>query len=279
MLHVRVAKRYLLEEIQRLLGEFDSKVVRPIARSPGHAGAVLDGLNLVNEILNAFDEAELEGLDRPLYVTRNFWQGQATKEQSNDWFRETGEYLETFPALVQKWLDKAKAQFEVKLGPVVIEGIRVRNVTGHPDAVEDVRRPLEVAAKAIKGRRWGSLLRSDLKLVQERQMPPMQRGHAGALYRSGSDDIFVMWPPIDDRDLVERLVHEFGHRLWFKFLDLVYREEWAQSWQELKSGGGRFISRYAATDPKEDFAEVFMHWALKRPLRGHEERLRGVGIA
>src|ERR1700760_794190 len=96
-LRLRVAKRYLVQEITTKLAHLDRECASLLAH-PGHAGAVLKGLDLVQDILNLFEEAGIDNpkVSRRLFVTRNFWNGQARKQHDNAWFTETGEYLATF---------------------------------------------------------------------------------------------------------------------------------------------------------------------------------------
>jgi hypothetical protein len=258
--------------------------LRLLEDNPDHAGAVFDGLKHVDEILNLLDEARIisgdSKLERALFVTRNFWNARG-RSPSNEWIRETGQYLRMFPAQARGWAQTLLKRVEkTPSSSVVIAGIRVRNATHFfREAVTDLRDPIEEAAKAVKSRRWGALLRSHILIIESDQMPRGHRGHAGAMYRSATDDILLVWPPPDERSLVERILHEFGHRLWFVFLDGTYREAWIESWKRIKDAGGRFVTPYAASDPKEDFAEVFAYWALRLPIGDHEARLREAGVA
>lgn len=284
----RAFLRDVNDSAQELAREIEQEIValehtlRPLQTNPGHAAAVFDGIKQVDEILNLLDEAKtLSGdakLNRALFVTHNFWNSWGQKTTSNEWVRETGQYLLGFPAQARKWALMLLGGIS---GPasVMIGGIQVRNATGFQEATDDFRDPIEKATEAIKSRRWGALLRSSILIIESGQMPANHRGHAAAMYRSAKDDILLVWPPPDARNTTERILHELGHRLWFMFLTEDYREAWIESWKRTKDVGGSFVTPYAASDPKEDFAEVFAHWALHLRIGNHEARLREIGVA
>ena len=67
------------------------------------------------------------------------------------------------------------------------------------------------------------------------------------------------------------LVHEFGHRVWFKCLSPEQQDEWTKSWNEAKrrpaprwTECSGTITGYACTNDLEDFAEVFQAVVLGR---------------
>lgn len=69
---------------------------------------------------------------------------------------------------------------------------------------------------------------------------------------------------------VGALVHEFGHRIWFKCLSPEQQADWAKSWHEAKKRPAPrwegqcsgTVSGYACTSDLEDFAEVFQAMVL-----------------
>lgn len=258
-------------EMERILSRLE-KSLKPLKTHPGHAGAVFEGLVLVKDALNLLEELNSSDsrAQRSLHVTMSFWVRQESKEQSNEWFKETGKYLQGFPTAARKLLEMAlgaQSQAEV----LSVEGMRVRNLTGVEGAADDLLDILREVAAKLRKRGMGKLLRGDLRLVRDRQLP-VTAGHAGAIYRAQHDDISVVWPPYEDREMVERLTHEFGHRLWTKFFSSNQREVWTLS----RGSVQKYITRYAATEPKEDFAEVFAHWVLGKPLGEHRKRMKSV---
>jgi len=279
----RVAHRYLVQEVEQALRELD-QINQRLKANPesSNAGDVQDGIALVWQVLNLFDEAlfEDEKMRRRLFITRNYWNGVGHKLfSSNQWFVDTAMALQGFPQVAEKLLTTLR-QTATDAGPVTIAGMRVRNMVGHPQAIENMRPVIEEAASLVKARRWGAVLRSDVKIVGSEQMPPHLQGHVGAIYYSRTDDVYIQWPCPDDTSLVKRLCHEFGHRLWFQMLDSTYQREWEESWKAAKEAGERFVTRYAETDPKEDFAECFAFWVWHKPISDlHMGRLRAVRVA
>ena len=61
------------------------------------------------------------------------------------------------------------------------------------------------------------------------------------------------------------LIHELGHRWWFKFMTAGQREHFSDLYnQAMKEGSSAFITNYAKHNAKEDFAESFCYW-IKHP--------------
>jgi hypothetical protein len=286
----RVARRYLLKEIEEELKDFD-RVTSPLRREgPPHAGAVFNAKKNIDEILNLFQEMGapklIPKLDRTLGITRNFWDAHYRKESSNEWMEDTRLYLigggeynaPGFSDKAREWLKEVEEVLE-GTKPTIIEGIRVRNVTGYPEAIDDAKKIISAAAKLLKRKGQTQVLRSDIQLVNRDQMPSAQRGHAGAMYRHSKDDILMVWPSPDSRRLAERLLHEFGHRLWFKLLMPDHQRLWEESWQRTKDNSGKFVTTYAGTTPHEDFAEVFAYWLAGKSLGPHLDRLKEIDVA
>ena len=90
----------------------------------------------------------------------------------------------------------------------------------------------------------------------------------GAHYVIGPDHVVVFLLP--KPFLVELLIHELGHRYYFKFMDAGDRARFDSYFKEVAA-----VSEYGGTATEEDFAEVFAHFVLGRDMtRDQIERFK-----
>lgn len=81
----------------------------------------------------------------------------------------------------------------------------------------------------------------------------------GADYDTLRDDVRVYDYP--SPDIVRLLVHELGHRYYFKFMSAADRARFDSHFGTTKA-----TTDYGAADAWEDFAEAFMHFVLEREM-------------
>ena len=90
----------------------------------------------------------------------------------------------------------------------------------------------------------------------------------GAHYMIGPDHVVVYLLP--KPFMVELLIHELGHRYYFKFMDRADRLRFDSFFKEVAA-----VSQYGGTATEEDFAEVFAHFVLGRDMtRDQIERFK-----
>lgn len=90
----------------------------------------------------------------------------------------------------------------------------------------------------------------------------------GAHYTIDKDTLTVFNDP--DDGITQLLIHELGHRYYFKFMSRADRARFNSYF-----GDVRAVSDYGGTDPWEDFAEVFSHYVMGHDLsRDQVERFR-----
>ena len=90
----------------------------------------------------------------------------------------------------------------------------------------------------------------------------------GAHYVIGSDHVVVYMEPRPG--MVELLIHELGHRYYFKFMDSGDRARFDSYFKEVAA-----VSDYGSKATEEDFAEVFAHFILGRDMtRDQIERFK-----
>ena len=92
------------------------------------------------------------------------------------------------------------------------------------------------------------------------------------LYDSGPDVVEVFGPPSDRT--VKTVLHELGHRYWYKHLTREKRLKFAD-W--LESGMFKAVTKYGETNASEAFAEVFSFYALNKDMgRDQIESFRAI---
>jgi len=90
----------------------------------------------------------------------------------------------------------------------------------------------------------------------------------GAHYFHNRDYIFIYMDP--QRAIVPLVIHELGHRMYYKFLDLKDRSQFNSYFGKVPA-----TSKYGDTTPSEDFAEVFSSFIMGRDLtRDQIERFK-----
>lgn len=90
----------------------------------------------------------------------------------------------------------------------------------------------------------------------------------GAHYVHSNDQIVVFLDP--KPFLVELLIHELGHRYYYKFMDRGDRARFDSYFKEVAA-----VSSYGSSDPAEDFAEVFAHFVMGKDMtRDQIERFK-----
>lgn len=85
-------------------------------------------------------------------------------------------------------------------------------------------------------------------------------GSAGGRYSIGPDVVKIYERP--SKGLVGLVIHELGHRWWFKTMNRESRlrfDEWVEA-------GLAPVSAYGGMDSQEAFAEAFKHYVLEKPM-------------
>ena len=97
-----------------------------------------------------------------------------------------------------------------------------------------------------------------------------QKAYTYAKYFIRKDYIVVTNPP--DENLVDTIVHEVGHRYWFKYMTEEQRGRF-ESFIDLKkteNDEDKFtvipVSTYGRTNIDEAFAEAFMHYVCNKDM-------------
>lgn len=243
------------------------EAVDTLKTRPDHVGAITNGFKAMSEIFTLIVESGAgqtdPSLGRVVAGEQRQWNDWWRKPHTNEWWMATGQ---GFPDLVRdlvKYITRAKAAVqEAPARTMQVGGATLRDATGL-NLFDEYLPTLEAAVQALGRRGLGSVAHCEVILANEEQLPRTP-GHAAAMYVNLKNTIYIAHPSPDERDLVERLIHEFGHRHWFRFLREQQQMDWKRGWGAFKASGGRFITPYAASSSIEDYAECFAYWCLGR---------------
>ena len=75
-------------------------------------------------------------------------------------------------------------------------------------------------------------------------------------------------------DMVSVFVHELAHRLWYKFLDQTDRNRGTDLYRQDKGNSKLFVTDYATTNAREDFAETFEEYVYRPSRTSNDPRYR-----
>lgn len=81
----------------------------------------------------------------------------------------------------------------------------------------------------------------------------------GAHYFSSKDRVVVYQDPVDG--IEDLIIHELGHRYFYKFMDRADRLRFDSYFGDVKA-----VSEYGSKNSAEDFAEVFSHYVTGRDM-------------
>jgi mRNA-degrading endonuclease RelE of RelBE toxin-antitoxin system/GNAT superfamily N-acetyltransferase len=124
------------------------------------------------------------------------------------------------------------------------------------DLRQKLVRRLDEAYNALRAKNLSSLWKGNIHLT--RISAGIPKG-AIAAYNMGTDAIEILRPSASARSIV----HEVGHRFWFKNLTETDRNEF-MDW--VAQGNVDFVTGYARTNGEEAFAEVFAHYVMEQDL-------------
>jgi len=92
---------------------------------------------------------------------------------------------------------------------------------------------------------------------------------AGVAYAPGDDAVMIY--AAANRIAAQDILHEMGHRYWYRFMTAAQKKQWKQNFKKAE-----FASEYAGTDAEEEFAESFSYYVLGKLKGPHVERMHSV---
>lgn len=97
---------------------------------------------------------------------------------------------------------------------------------------------------------------TDIGIAVHRDKPPVEVNSTTYITGMYMPAQGVLWADIDQTPaaLMSTVLHEYGHYVYW---DVMSRQERA-GWNLISNQSTEFVSDYARTDAKEDFAETFM---------------------
>lgn len=142
--------------------------------------------------------------------------------------------------------------------------------TRHPYSRSKFVEVLRNSQALLDRRKFGFLWYGVLNIHPRSEAPPNPNGahySTGAEYLRHNDEMKIYAEPVD----IERLViHELGHRYWFKFMKEPDRKRFESWFAQVPAS-----SQYGSSNTIEDFAEVFADYVLGTDLsRDQVDRLK-----
>lgn len=188
-------------------------------------------------------------------------------------------FLSHLTRIVNKWGDiewgTTEREFSVGNMKVVMVDIPmpwVQEAKGHlPSEVTSYVRQLHKAEALLKQKGLGFLWYGVMFVACKGcggENPLGKRFGVGAQYNIGPDNLTVYSDP--HGNLYRLIVHELGHRYYYKFMDSGARARFNAEFGDVPS-----VSEYGGTVAEEDFAEVFSYYIDNRDLtRDQIDRLK-----
>ena len=217
------------------------------------------------------------------------WQNLETEEGANNADRVVSRKLfrhlkSILDSLVDPELDFRAYDREFKIGDVTFVLQDIKNLYSFDEEYDRDILYDKVYAKLAKvtkeilerrgfGKLWYGVIyvRSELESVPIKYEKWSKDSSAAATYYSNTDSIMLyMTPDSTKKGLVEVLIHELGHRYWFKFMSRTQRIQFEAMFE---SGDIRPVSEYARVHAKEAFAELFAWYILEKDLDAEQKRM------
>lgn len=149
-----------------------------------------------------------------------------------------------------------------------------------PEQIEEIRsplfakryvKPLATAKALLDKKKLGYLWYGTIFVKPKGTFGPNPRGEqfgVGGWWDAGKDSIFIEQDP--HPGLYKLVVHEIGHRYYYKFMSMADRLEFSSYFGQVPG-----VSDYGKTVSEEDFAEVFAWYVLNKELtRDQIERFK-----
>jgi hypothetical protein len=158
--------------------------------------------------------------------------------------------------------------------PIIIEHV-LEHIYQSPIMAPDPRlrekflAEVRKAQALLRRKKLGHLWYGEIYVSPALQGRSPSQGYAS--YESGRDRIrFEGYRAVKAGDGAYTIIHELGHRQWFKFMSSRQRAAFSAYYD---TGEVEPVTGYGGTMPSEDFAEVFAHYVTGKHLtRDQKER-------
>lgn len=247
----------------------------------------LDGGNRVKQILEEFkgrseEQAIMRFLNQQSTIEAQDAAKKADAEISGKLLRALTSFTVKYPGMeIGEGVDR---EFAVGRMKVIFLDVPVKYLKGLPaEEVEKIRSPMTAkryvkpmanAQTLLKKKGldflWYGVTRIQCKTCGgKNKLDTVDKvWGVGGRYDIGKDDITVFVDP--QSFITELMVHELGHRYYFKFMSMADRAEFSSYFGQVPG-----VSEYGKTISSEDFAEVFAWYVLNRELtRDQLERFK-----
>lgn len=172
----------------------------------------------------------------------------------------------------EKWAEEALRTGKPKTSEVV-GSFRLVNTGGFSESrMKDARGVVERAEVILRARGLGRICYGDILITNDLLEPNVL-----AFYLIGSDEMYIRGDLRDHLDeVLKTLLHELAHRLHHKFLKHRNSEVqvlYHRVGKEAREGKDPYVTWYAKTNERENFAEMVSYWCLDKLCPRHTELL------
>lgn len=251
-------------ELDETLQEY-SALAAKLKAHPAHAGNVRDAMRVLLYALTLMesleDQVAAENVDRyhrAVYVLSNYFRQRADEisEKIGQSLISVEANLKKFAAMIGEGTSSTTGRFLIK---ATDSGLRA-----YIPLVQDV---LEELVPKMESAGVGDIYRGKVLLVDAAHLRRPGHGseYVGAAYFQSKDAVWVDPHALDvdfgprRENLLRRIAHEYGHRWWFKKLDADEPYDYKRLWLHATD----FVTPYAETNEREDFAESFAHLVMQ----------------
>lgn len=199
--------------------------------------------------------------------------GKADKAISGKLLRALSSFTSKYPGMdVGETVDR---EFSVGSMKIVMEDIPLKNLRQlKPEEIAKIRspmlarryiEPMKKAEALLRNKKlgflWKGLTRIKCKECGgKNRLSSLEKvWSVGGRYHVSTDHVEVFVNP--KNYVAELMVHELGHRYWFKYMSQADRERFRADFGDVPA-----VSEYGSAHPEEDFAEVFAWYVLNRNL-------------
>lgn len=169
-------------------------------------------------------------------------------------------------------LGRAKVVFEDYGSEKPSWVIREKGSIRAPEFRDDYITAFDKAQKMLSKKGFGHLWYGNILIhLPSEGVMPGSGEWGNAKYNVNTDTVhYYAHARLQRDETAYSLIHELGHRHWYKFMDAKDRRDFTRYFGEVDP-----VSGYGGSNPEEDFAEVFTYYILNKKMnRDQVERFK-----
>jgi hypothetical protein len=197
----------------------DSTVVRRWASEPWFA-IINDGRKVVDGVLSVRSIPD-KGVKPLEMVYRLLANSRRMPQDVFKWWADNQKRIEFLITAAETWPPKTEGTDEL----FTLGSFKVHNTVGAKGPeLESLKKGLERVEKAIRSNPilgFARVLYGDIHVV-----PRIAKAHHAAWYYPGDDSVYLRRTKATGVDEVHAMIHELGHRYWYKFASEPQKKAW-----------------------------------------------------